>query len=95
VVNFAIWADVSTPKNITRNAALGVALSGWSATFISTALAIRWGAEGVPLEDHLRIVDALAILFFLAMLIVAWLPIEKMMRKCSGPQNLDYQQKRG
>lgn len=74
VVNFAIWADVSTPVTISRNAALGVALSGWSATFISTALAIQWEAAGVPLEQHLRIVDALAILFFLGMLVVAFLP---------------------
>jgi MFS family permease len=77
VVNFAIWADLSTPRTISRNAALGVALSGWSATFISTALAIRWGAAGLPLEQHLRIVDSLAILFFLAMLFVAWLPSKK------------------
>jgi MFS family permease len=74
VLNFAIWADLSTPRTITRNAALGVALSGWSATFISTALAIRWEAAGVPLEEHLRLVDALAVLFFLALLGIAWFP---------------------
>lgn len=73
VINFAIWADVSTPRTISRNAALGVALSGWSATFISTALAIRWEAAGVPLEQHLRIVDSLAVLFFLGMLLLSWL----------------------
>lgn len=76
VVNFAIWADVSTPRTITRNAALGVALSGWSATFISTALAIQWAAIGMPLDQHLRIVDSLAILFFLGLLLIAWLPGE-------------------
>jgi hypothetical protein len=81
VVNFAIWADLSTPRTITRNAALGVALSGWSATFISTALAIRWGAQGVPLDDHLRIVDALAVLFFLALLLVAWRPKRSHLRE--------------
>jgi MFS family permease len=81
VVNFAIWADVSTPRTITRNAALGVALSGWSATFISTALAIHWEAAGVPLDQHLRIVDSLAILFFLGMLVVAWLPTRRMKKK--------------
>jgi hypothetical protein len=84
VVNFAIWADVSTPRTITRNAALGVALSGWSATFISTALAISWEAAGVPLDQHLRIVDSLAILFFLAMLVVAWLPTRRKNKKASG-----------
>lgn len=65
VVNFAIWADLSTPDTISRNTALGVALSGWTATFISTALALQMRLGGVPLELHLRIVDALAILFFL------------------------------
>jgi MFS family permease len=84
VINFAIWADVSTPRTITRNAALGVALSGWSATFISTALAISWEAAGVPLDQHLRIVDALAILFFLAMLVVAWLPTRRKKINASG-----------
>jgi MFS family permease len=89
VVNFAIWADVSTPRTITRNAALGVALSGWSATFISTALAIRWEAAGVPLDQHLRIVDALAILFFLGMLVVAWLPTRRTRRKTPGERQKD------
>jgi hypothetical protein len=89
VVNFAIWADVSTPRTISRNAALGVALSGWSATFISTALAIRWEAAGVPLDQHLRIVDALAILFFLAMLVVAWLPARRTRRKAPEERQKD------
>jgi hypothetical protein len=65
VVNFAVWADVSTPRTITRNTALGVALSAWTATFSSTALALWMRMSDVPLEIHLRIVDALAISFFL------------------------------
>jgi MFS family permease len=84
VVNFAIWADVSTPRTISRNTALGVALSGWSATFISTALSIQWGAVGMPLDQHLRIVDSLAILFFLGMLVVAWLPGDRNRRLATG-----------
>ena len=64
VVNFAIWADVSTPQTVSRNTAVGVALSAWTATFLSTALALAMRLAGVPLELHLRIVDALAIVFF-------------------------------
>jgi MFS family permease len=70
VVNFAIWADVSTPGNISRNTAVGVAMSGFTATFISTALALQMRLAGVSLEEHLRIVDSLAILFFLLVLLL-------------------------
>jgi hypothetical protein len=65
VVNFALWADLSTPETIDRNAALGVALSAWTATFLSTALALQMRLSGVDLETHLRLVDSVALLFFL------------------------------
>lgn len=68
VLNFALWADVSTPLTITRNAALGVAASAWSATFLSTALALQLYDAGVPITLHLRIVDALAALLFVGLL---------------------------
>ncbi|MDX1689101.1 MAG: hypothetical protein R3248_14050 [Candidatus Promineifilaceae bacterium] len=68
VVNFAIWADISTPRTITRNTAVGVALSGWAATFLSTALSLQLAEMGVSLEAHLRLVDALAMIFFLLVL---------------------------
>ncbi len=71
VVNFAIWADLSTPDTISLNSALGVALSGWTATFLSTALAIAWG-ERLSLERHIQVVDSLAMLFFLAMVALAY-----------------------
>lgn len=70
VVNFAIWADVSTPRTISRNTAVGVAMSGFTATFISTALALQMRLAGVSLETHLRIVDALAMSFFLLVVIL-------------------------
>lgn len=75
VVNFALWADFSTPRTVARNTAVGVALSGWTATFLSTALAIRWHTGGMPLDEHLRIVQALALVFFLGMLVVAVRPL--------------------
>lgn len=71
VVNFALWSDFSTPRTISGNTAVGVALSGWTATFLSTALAIRWQTQGMLLDEHLRWVQALALLFLLAMLVVA------------------------
>jgi len=70
VVNFAVWADLSTPRTMPVNAAIGVALSGWTATFASTAIAIRLQAVGVSWAEHLRLVDALALAFFAAMLVL-------------------------
>lgn len=65
VINFAVWADISTPDTICLNSALGVALSGWTATFVSTGLALHW-SRNISLERHIQIVDSLAIVFFLA-----------------------------
>lgn len=70
VVNFAIWADLSTPANISFNTALGVSLSGWTATFLSTAVAIQFQFAGMPLETHLQIVNGLALLFFVLLLFI-------------------------
>jgi hypothetical protein len=77
VVNFAIWADVSTPETISINTSYGVALSGWTATFLSTALAIRWQESAMPLERHLQIVDALSMLFFLALIALSFFPQQR------------------
>jgi len=71
VINFALWADLSTPQTISVNSALGVALSAWTATFLSTALSILW-SESLSLADHIQIVDALAVLLFLVMLAVVY-----------------------
>ncbi len=69
VINFAIWADISTPRTISMNTAIGVALSGWSATFLSTAVGMYWNTRAMPLEQHLRIVDSLAMIFFIGFLL--------------------------
>ena len=74
VVNFALWADLSTPDTVSLNAALGVALSGWTATFLSTALSLQWRLEGMSLDRHLSLVDSLALLFFIALLLSPFLP---------------------
>ena len=70
VANFAVWADLSTPRSVPVNAALGVALSGWTATFLSTGLAIGLQDRGLALADHLRLVDAIALACFAAMLLL-------------------------
>jgi MFS family permease len=72
VLNFALWADLSTPDTICMRSALGVALSGWTATFLSTALAIYLQGSGLSLEQHIQIVDALAMLFFALALTIAF-----------------------
>lgn len=77
VVNFAIWADISTPENISQNTALGVAISGWMATFLSTSIALHWQQQGLSLERHLNIVDALAFSLFGIMLILVLWPVKK------------------
>lgn len=77
VVNFALWADLSTPENAGFNTAIGVAFSGWFATFISTALAVYWEANELPLDRHLNIVDSLAFLAFIAMILLALAPKQK------------------
>ena len=82
VVNFAIWADISTPETVTRNTAVGVALSGWAATFLSTALSLQLAEIGVSLEAHLRLVDALAMICFL--LVLAFLYFQPAGRRTEG-----------
>ena len=74
VVTFALWADLSTPDNVTVHAALGVALSAWTATFLSTALALRWEAAGVSLREHLASVEAIALVGFAGLLLLAVAP---------------------
>lgn len=69
VVNFAIWADISTPDTISRNTAIGVSISGWLATFLSTGLAL---VLDVTTQRYLQWVDALAIVFFLAVLLLLY-----------------------
>ena len=72
VINFSIWADLSTPETISIHSALGVALSAWTATFLSTGLAIYWHAQGMSLTRHIQIVDSLAMLLFLVMAVLTF-----------------------
>jgi hypothetical protein len=69
VVNFAIWADLSNARTIVMLSAIGVAASAWTATFLSTALAISWN-QTRPLEEHLEWVAALALVGLLIVAVV-------------------------
>ncbi|MFZ0014422.1 MAG: MFS transporter [Acidimicrobiia bacterium] len=62
-LNFALWPDLSTPANIGTNTALGVGIAGWLASFLSTSLALYSASAGISLAEHLRYVNALALLF--------------------------------
>lgn len=60
-LNFAIWPDLSTSRNIGTHTALGVGIAGWLASFLSTALALYSRSAGVALSDHLTYVNALTL----------------------------------
>lgn len=75
VLNFTLWADFSTPTTIARNTALGVGISGWLASFSSTALSISWRAEGVAFAEHLRFVAAISLGMLLLTALLLLLPI--------------------
>ena len=66
VITFALWPDLSTPDTITRNVAVGVAISGWAATFTSTALALAWRSSGMDFDRHLSMVAAVSLLVIAA-----------------------------
>ncbi|MHA7239095.1 hypothetical protein [Arthrobacter sp. TMS1-12-1] len=77
VLNFALWSDFSTPATIARNTALGVGVSGWLATFLSTSLALAWRAGDMPFSEHLRVVSAISIVLFCVVLVLLVLPTRR------------------
>lgn len=60
-LNFALWPDMAKPRTLATTTAVGVGTAGWLASFLSTALAISSSAAGLSLLDHLRLVNALAL----------------------------------
>ena len=64
VNNFCLWSDVSTRKNIGKNASLGIAVGGWLASFLSTALAY-YLHETTPFNLHLLFPAILAMIAFI------------------------------
>lgn len=65
-LNFALWPDMSTPSNIGLHTGLGVGIAGWLASFLSTSLALYSEEAGLTLLEHLRYVNALALLLAVA-----------------------------
>jgi MFS family permease len=65
-LNFALWADLSTPASIGIHTGLGVGIAGWLASFLSTSLALYSEGAGLSLLEHLRYVNALALLLAVA-----------------------------
>jgi MFS family permease len=65
-LNFALWADLSTPATIGLHTGLGVGIAGWLASFLSTSLALQSQGAGLTLLEHLRYVNALALLLAVA-----------------------------
>lgn len=74
VLNFTLWADFSTPATIARNTAIGVGVSGWLASFLSTSLAVWWAAVEVPFTQHLRAVAAISLVLFTVTALLFILP---------------------
>lgn len=61
-LNFALWPDLATRETVGTVTALGVGIAGWLASFLSTALAVLSESAGLSLLEHLRLVNALALL---------------------------------
>jgi hypothetical protein len=65
VLSFTLWADFSTPRTIALVTAVGVGVSGWLASFLSTSLSLAWRSGGMPFTDHMRAVAAISLTLFL------------------------------
>ncbi|WP_255148885.1 MFS transporter [Halorarius halobius] len=70
-LNFALWPDTATPDGVGTRAAVGVG-AAWLATFLSTATALYLKGQGVSVPEHFDYVNALALLLFLAALVMLY-----------------------
>jgi hypothetical protein len=64
-ITFALWPDLATPETVGTYTAVGVGVSGWLATFTSTALALASDRSQLGLDVHLAVVGGISILFVL------------------------------
>lgn len=83
-LNFALWPDLSTPATVGTNTALGVGIAGWLASFVSTSLALYSRSSGVSLLEHLRYVNALALLLAVAYPLVLY--VRRMRALAANPE---------
>ncbi|MGM0385628.1 MAG: MFS transporter [Actinomycetota bacterium] len=72
-LNFALWPDLSTAKDIGMRTALGVGIAGWLASFLSTALALWSKSSDLSLLAHLRYVNALALVLAVGVPVMLYL----------------------
>ena len=81
-LNFALWPDLSTAETVGTHTALGVGISGWLATFFSTALALYSEGVGLSLLTHLRYVNALSLLFVVSLPVLVY--VHRMYKLAGG-----------
>ena len=72
-LNFALWPDLSTPKNIGKHSAIGIGVAGWLATFSSTGLALYFQEAELTLLTHLNVVQALSLLLLFGLVVGLYL----------------------
>ncbi|HSM45943.1 MAG TPA: MFS transporter [Acidimicrobiia bacterium] len=84
-LNFALWPDLSTPSNIGLHTGLGVGIAGWLASFLSTSLALYSEGSGLTLLEHLRYVNAMALLLAVAFPVTLYL---RRMRSLAAPRGI-------
>ena len=70
VLSFTLWADFSTPRTIALVTAVGVGVSGWLASFLSTSLSLAWRSDGLPFTDHMRAVAAISLTLLLVTVVL-------------------------
>jgi len=83
-LNFALWPDLSTAETVGTHTALGVGISGWMATFFSTALALYSEGVGLSLLSHLRYVNALSLLFVVTLPVLIY--VHRMFELAGGAE---------
>ena len=69
-VAFALWPDLAPPGLIGRYTGVGIGVSGWLATFTSTAFALVSEQAQVPLALHLSVVGLTSVAFLVAAVLV-------------------------
>ncbi|MHA1338599.1 MAG: MFS transporter [Promethearchaeota archaeon] len=73
--SFVVWADISTEKNISKNAGIGIGIGGWLSSFISTSLtnALSRSLTGIEgFSIHMRISGSIAVVFLILMIFYMW-----------------------
>lgn len=84
-LNFALWPDLSTPRTIGTNTAIGVGVAGWLASFLSTSLALWSSSANVSVLDHLLYVNAIALVALVTYPVALYLRRVRLLIVASSP----------